>query len=108
MKILFYLFVLTFCGITQGATYLTYCHTQGDPQVGGEAQPYGYKSSSQGPGDRAFQKLIALCSQRIEYKGKYRRPIILHYGKDNCTICSEFAKMVNDNVRGLPPYFAFG
>lgn len=108
MKILFYLFVLTFCGITQGATYLTYCHTQGDPKVGGEAQPYGYKSSSQGPGDRAFQKLIALCSQRIEYKGKYRRPIILHYGKDNCTICSEFAKMVNDNVRGLPPYFAFG
>lgn len=96
----------------QGATFLNYCKTSGDPIVAYGA-PYGYKSSSQGPGAEAFSNVLNLCSLPVEYKynatwdGRLR-PVVVIYGKDNCSVCSQFAQMVNDNPRGLPPFFGYG
>lgn len=95
-----------------GATFLNNCKTSGTPIVGYGA-PYGYKSSSQGPGAEAFDNILRMCNSPVEYKynalwdGRLR-PVVIIYGKDNCQVCSQFAQMVNDDPRGLPPFFGYG
>lgn len=115
MKIRFALYCsLALAGVfsLHGATFLDKCETSGTPIVAHGA-PYGYRSSSQGPGAEAFDNILQMCNSPVEYKynatwdGRLR-PVVIIYGKDNCAVCSQFAQMVNNNPRRLPLSFGYG
>lgn len=72
--------------------------------------PYGYNSSSVGAGDESFQWCLDLVrtnmvKPKVTSPAARRRPLIIICGKDNCGTCSSFANMVNNNLRGMPPWF---
>lgn len=65
------------------ASTLTKIQTSGDPTYPTGGRFYGYVSSSTGPGDQAFAKILALAKEK-------HAPFIIVYGKDNCPTCNSF------------------
>lgn len=91
------------------ATTLTDIYSSGRPRQSRGA-PYGYNSSSQGPGAEAFNWCTNLVEtskikpapswQEVRY-----RPLIIICGKDACGACSSFADMVNNHPRSMIAWF---
>lgn len=97
--------------VSLSATTLKQFYSAGHPKAG-MAAPYGYNLSSVGAGDQSFQWCLDLVSTnmvkpRVTSSMERRRPLIIICGKDGCGLCSSFANMVNDNLRGMPSSFGY-
>lgn len=94
--------------VSLSATTLNHFRSSGYPEAG-MGVPYGYNSSSVGAGDQSFQWCLDLVRTNMVKTETSpvarRRPLVIICAKDSCGTCSAFANMVNDNPRGMPPWF---
>ena len=94
--------------VSLSATTLNHFRSSGYPEAG-MGVPYGYNASSVGAGDQSFQWCLDLVRTNMVKTETSpvarRRPLVIICAKDSCGTCSAFANMVNDNPRGMPPWF---
>lgn len=106
---LFFVALMLGGGVPLSATTFNQFLSSGYPRAGRGA-PYGYNSSSVGAGDQSFQWCLDLVHTNmvkptVTSPAARRRPLVIICAKDSCGTCSAFANMVNDNPRGMPPWF---
>lgn len=106
---LFFVALMLGGGVPLSATTFNQFLSSGYPRAGRGA-PYGYNSSSVGAGDQSFQWCLDLVRTNmvkptVTSPAARRRPLVIICAKDSCGTCSAFANMVNDNLRGMPPWF---
>lgn len=106
---LFFVALMLGGGVPLSATTFNQFLSSGYPRAGRGA-PYGYNSSSVGAGDQSFQWCLDLVRTNmvkptVTSPAARRRPLVIICAKDSCGTCSAFANMVNDNPRGMPPWF---
>lgn len=83
------------------ASNLSKIQTSGDPTYPTGGRFYGYVSSSTGPGDQAFAKILALAKEK-------HAPFIIVYGKDNCPTCNSFVDNMETWSRASGQMMSYG
>lgn len=87
------------CGIASAATLdVTLIRTSGAPAVA-DGKFYGYRTSTQGPGDAAFKDALALAKDE-------HVPLVTIWSNEDCHYCDDFAEDLNANAKVVSSWLA--